>query len=717
MFLLRGAVGLGFVGMGTKLWQMQIAKGSDYEDVAEGNILRFERLKSARGRILDRRGAVLAENRRAWTVKVIPSLLPEDPDEQERVLRMVSDTLKLGEVLALDRTLIPLGSEASVVNALEERLGVDKEALMAELSRTGTTMVLLKDDLSPEEAEQLLAEHQDVPGLRALNLIDFQLATHPAGDLALTVKEDADRDTALTIGSNAILLPGVTVDDKALIRQYSGSPSFSHILGYVGPISEDEYGAARTATGTPIYDPDDRVGRGGIEESIEQELRGTKGGRWLQVDSQGVERFELTDRRRDPIPGLSAQLTLDRDFQNAVTDALQEGIEFADREAKEDGREPVGAGVAIAINPQNGEILAMASLPNFDNQLFVDGISQAQYEVYQNDEYTPLINRAISGTYAPGSTFKPLVACMGLQEGVVNTETTFICKGRFTVPWSWDETQGNDYLCWVGTPGHGPVDIYHAISDSCDVFFYNVGAPRDKPDEEEFPNADWLHYYNPGDTERHYFNGLGIDRIANYLSGSFGFGKASGIELAGEATGLVPTPNWLRQQFEGQFWSVGDTINVSIGQGHLLCTPLQLANATAAIANGGTLWQPRVLKALLREDGQVAKEFPAREINKLNVAPEHLDTVREGMRRTITEGTGMGKITLDDPQIAGKSGTAEFGVAVDGLYAQSHAWFTAFGPYENPEIAVAVLIVNGDAGSTYAGPVVNKILHAYFDKA
>lgn len=716
LLLVRGAMGLGFAALAGKLWQMQIARGSEFEDVVSGNILRFERLKATRGRILDRAGRALAENRRIWTVRIVPERLPDDEAKRTEILKVIEETLQLGYAVVLDRRQMPLGTEAAIVDALVKRVdGLNEDVIMTRLSIPGTQMVQIRDGMTKEEAETFVAERDDIPGLRALTLLEFQLATHVSDDIPMVVKRDVDREVALRLAANALHLPGVQVDDDDLVRKYSGSRTFSHILGYVGPITEEEYQATTTVSGTPVYERDDVVGRGGVEEALEQELRGTKGGRWVQVDSAGVERFELLERRREPIPGLSVQLTIDADFQQKITDALQEGIEYADKKAREEGREPVKAGVAIAMDPRNGEILGMASLPTFDNQRFIDGMTDEEFEALINDPDNPLLNRAISGTYAPGSVFKPLLACIGLEEGVINTETSFECKGRLTVPWSWDETQGNDYVCWVGEPGHGLVNIYSAIADSCDVYFYNVGAPHDRPDEDEFPNADYLHYYNPGDPERHYFNGLGIDRIAQGLRERFHLGAPTGIELAGEAEGLVPTPDWLRKTFEGEFWSVGDTINVSIGQGHLLMTPIQMLNATAAIANGGTLWRPRLVKSLVREDGRIVREYGPQELRKLGIKPEHIETVRLGMRRTITNGTGQAPITFSDPPIAGKTGTAEFGVAVDGRYATSHAWFTAFGPYENPEIAVAVLIVSGDAGSLYAGPVIDKILRAYFN--
>lgn len=715
LLLMRGGMALGFAALGGKLWQMQVARSTEFEDVVSGNILRFERIKPPRGRILDRAGQSLAENRRIWTVRVVPDRLPDDEEERTEVLTVVEQSLQLGYAVVLDKRQMPLGTEAAIVDSVARRVDdANKDALMAQLSIPGTTMVMLLDGLTMEEADAYVEERSDIPGLRALTVLEYQLATHVADDVPMVVKRDVDREVAMALGANTLHLPGVEVDDNDLVRRYSGGDSFSHLLGYVGPITEDEYEAATTVTGTAVYERNDVVGRGGVEGKLEQELRGTKGGRWIQVDSEGVERFELLERRREAIAGLSVQLTIDREFQAKMTEALQDGIDVANRAALEDDREPVTAGVAIAMNPQNGEILGMVSLPAYDNQMFIDGMTDEQFDELINDPTDPLLNRAISGTFAPGSVFKPLLACIGLQEGVIDTEMEFECKAQIRVPWSWDESQGNEYVCWVGGNGHGPVNVYSAIADSCDIYFYNVGAPYDKPDEEDFPNADFLHYYNPSDPERHYFRGLGIERIANGLREEFNLGAPTEIELAGEADGIVPTPEWLRETFDGEFWSVGDTINVSIGQGHMLMTPIQMLNTTAAIANGGTLWRPRLVKSLVREDGRIVREYEPEELRQLGIDREHIETVRLGMRRTITSGTGQDPITFTEPPIGGKSGTAEYGIAVDGRYKLSHAWFTAFGPYENPEIAVSVLIVSGDAGSIYAGPVANNILKAHF---
>jgi penicillin-binding protein 2 len=728
VLLARGAAGASFVALGGKLWRMQIAKGSSFQQVAEDNVLRFEILKAPRGRIVDRNGLPLAESRRAWTVSIVGSRLPTDPDEREAVLQELARTLGLQYVLALDRALVPVGSETAVVSEVVKRLPdkLDVDTLVAQLLRDDASVVLLKDALSKADADALAAGMTDLPGVQVLNTIDYELATHGSPDVPMVVKKDVPRDDALRIASNLVYLPGVVVDDKTLKRQYTAGPAFAHMLGYIGPINQEEYEAANKDTDTPVYQNDDDVGRGGIESALEEQLRGAKGGRWVQVDAAGVERFELLDKRKEPTPGLSAQLTVDKQFQDIVAEELQKGIEYANSEALRLQRDPVTSGVAIAMDPRNGEVLAICSLPNYDNQKFADGISQADYDAYVANE--ALLDRSISGVFPPGSCVKPLMAGAALQEKIFGDDTAnakIACKGHIRVPWTWDESQGNDYPCFVGDPGHGDIDIFDGIAQSCDVYFYNVGAPGQTT--QDGPNAGTkTHYYNP-DGSRVDFRGLGIDRIERYLREAYGFGEPTGIELAGEEAGLVPSPDWLFKSDLHEYWSIGDTINVSIGQGHLLCTPLQLLVGTTRIANQGTLYRPRLVKALLHEDGSVAQEFapatitppktPGTAAHELaTVSQANLQAVREGMRRTPLNGTAAGKITFTDPPIGAKSGTAEFGIAENGKYTKGHAWFTAFGPYDDPRICIAVLVIGGHEGSVYAGPIANRVLDRYFNE-
>ncbi|MDQ3548049.1 MAG: penicillin-binding protein 2, partial [Chloroflexota bacterium] len=267
VFLFRGAMGVGFAGLGAKLWSLQIAEGSRFEDVAAENITRSETLKASRGRILDRSGQPLAENRRTWAVKIMGNQLPLDDAERQRVLDTVAQSLELKNVLVLDRTLVPVGSEAAVVNLCAQRLGVESATLLAKITSDNAYLELLREDLSAADAEALKATVSDIPGIRVLSELNYALETHGSPDLPMVVKLDITREKALELASNAVYLPGVVVDDTTLIRQYAGGMAFSHLLGYVGPISEQEYESETTPTGGHVYQPDDHVGRGGVEEA------------------------------------------------------------------------------------------------------------------------------------------------------------------------------------------------------------------------------------------------------------------------------------------------------------------------------------------------------------------------------------------------------------------------------------------------------------------
>jgi penicillin-binding protein 2 len=714
VFLLRGAMVLGFGAVLAKLGIMQLRERPRYQAAAQGSMVRFEPLRAPRGLIVDRNGTVLARNRRSWTVWLVPAELPDDEATYRQVRDQIVAALGLDDVLVVHRPALPPGEERAVLEALGTVLGVpgaDLAGLVFSAPKD-RKYVIVRDKLRPEEAAALRQEAKRLPGVHVLNRFDYLAQSAAGSAVPVVLADDIPRELALTLAANPAALPGIRVSDDKLVREYPAGPEFAHILGYVGPITKEEYDAAGGDSPANPYRPDDRVGRGGVEQAMEPALRGQHGGRWVQVDARNVIVGELVERRREPVPGLTVVLTIDSTLQKAVTAALAEGIRAADRAAREKGRDPVGSGVAIVLDPRSGEVLALVSLPTYDNQKFVYGLSQAEYQALLDDPFHPLVNYAISGEFPPGSTVKPLLACAGLQEGVITLASTFTCRGAIRVPTVWDEAGGNTYVCWLAS-GHGEVDVLDGIAQSCNVFFYNVGAPGQTPEGGSEP----LHYYIPGDPAKHYFVGLGIERIEQYLRQVFGFGQPTGIELAGEADGLVPNPRWLFQTLR-EYWSVGDTINVSIGQGHLACTPLQLACALAAIANGGTYYRPRIVRELRDASGQVVRRFEPEAARQLAIAPEHLETVRRGMRRTVTDGTAKGKFVLtgDDIPIAGKTGTAEYGEAENGRYKKAHAWFTAFAPYDDPAVLVLVLIRDGGEGATFAVPVADRILATYFGR-
>jgi penicillin-binding protein 2 len=376
--------------------------------------------------------------------------------------------------------------------------------------------------------------------------------------------------------------------------------------------------------------------------------------------------------------------------------ALLSGLEAAKAEI----------GVAIAMDPRNGEVLGLVSLPTYDNNLFARGITAQEYQGLLDDKRLPLLNHAISALYPPGSVFKIVPASGALQEGVIDENTRLgdsfdgrvdgivYVDNRFFPD---DPRYAQPFYCWIHTygTGHYRVNVREAMAVSCDTFFYQISGGY-----------------------RKMFEGLGIDRLVDYTK-VFGFGELTGIDLPGENSGLVPTPRWKRLTY-AETWAAGDTYNMSIGQGALLATPLQMLNATVAIANGGVLYRPQLVRQIVDTEGNVVEEFQPERIRDLPLDPDVVDLVREGLWAAVNYPNGTAKaLSVPGVTVAGKTGTAEFYDPDIPLTASGrlpyHAWFTAFAPYEDPEIAVVVFVYNGGEGSAVALPVAQDILRGYFN--
>ena len=718
MFVLKGLVLTGFAALAGKLWHMQLVESAEHQSLAEGNLVSPEPIRAPRGMIFDRDSQVLAENRITWQVKMIPAQLPSDEDERGYVREQVINTLGLLDMLAIRRHSVPNEVNGDLATRISEETGLSFDDIMARIeeARQVDNVIPILTDLDPDDATWLAESVRSIPGVAVMNYFDYIVESDPVAAEPTVLREDLDRETALSLESNKVYLPGILVDGETLTRRYLGGPEFSHIIGYVGPITQDELEASETLMGQNPYLPNDLVGRGGLEQAMENDLRGRRGIRFNQTDARGIVLDELEDRRIEPQAGRNVHLTIDSRFQRAVKRALEEGMEAANQAIQEEedtDDHVVGSGIVVAMDPRNGEVLAMVSLPDYDSQQFVDGISESDYSELVENPFNPLINKAISESYPPGSTIKPLMSCIGLHEEVIDRETRYRCNGTIDVPTVGYQLEHNTYVCWF-REGHGALNVEEAIAESCNIFFYNVGAPNQTPAGADEP----LHYFLPGDQTPHYFEGLGIDLIEEHLERQFGFGEPTGVELANETSGVVPSPEWLFQSHLREYWSVGDTINVSIGQGHLECSPLQLTSAVCAIANGGTLFRPRLVHGFGAGNGEDFDEADPEIIHELEISDENIEIVRHGMLRTVTEGTAWDRFprTGDDIPIAGKTGTADFGEAIDGAYATHHASFCAFAPYDDPEIAVTVLIPGGGEGSTFAVPVADAVLAAYFGR-
>jgi penicillin-binding protein 2 len=581
--------------------------------------------------------------------------------------------------------LVPIGAARGVI--------YDRAGRMLVHNVPGFTVSVIPGDLPADEGERaaVLERLSELLGMPMRNsegagiedlMQDATTGPYATGQyVAVTIARKVDRQAAFTIQEESPSLPGVSVNVEPE-REYLDSELMAHIVGYMGRIGQSDL-AERQDQG---YEAGDRIGVAGVERTQEDILAGTKGQKHVEVNVDGRETQVIA--AEEPVPGHSVYLTIDTEFQREVQDALQKGMDNAGSEV----------GVAIAMDPRTGEILAMVSLPAFDNNLFASGISYEDLAALSNDPRHPLINHAVGGQYPPGSVFKIIPASGALQEGVITESTTLDCRSTMLLPnkfFPTDLSQAQTFYCWSRV-GHGSINVVTAISQSCDIFFYKAtGGFED-------------------------FQGLGIDRLGKYAA-MFGLGEPTGIELTGEASGLLPSERWKRLTYS-ESWFTGDTYNAAIGQGYVLVTPLQMLNATAAIANGGTLYRPQLIYQEVDLDGQMVQPFEPEIIRELDVSPENIELVRRGMRGAVTKGTAY-RLSLPQVEVAGKTGTAEYteldengNVIRDARgYLPTHAYFTAFAPYDDPEIALIVFLQGGGEGSQTAVPVGEDILRAYFD--
>lgn len=474
----------------------------------------------------------------------------------------------------------------------------------------------------------------------------------------LLVAKSISRDTSLIFQSREQELKGFYVGINP-IREYLDNGLLSHVFGYVGRISEEEYKKH------PNYLLTDFIGKSGLEEYYENILRGEPGKERVEVDSEG--KVIRTFGEKEPTLGDNLQLSVDFELQKKLTQAL----------TAEMGRAKVGKASAVAINPKNGEILAYVSLPGYDNNLFAKGISDADFQKLMRDENKPLLDRVIAGEYPSGSTIKPYIAAGALEQGTITESSTVNSTGGIKVgEWEFPDWKAG---------GHGITNVIKALAESVNTFFYAVGGGYQG------------------------IKGLGPDLMRAYLE-KFGFGKAVGVDINGEAEGSIPTPEW-KERVKNEQWYLGDTYHMAIGQGDVLITPIQIANALSTIANGGTMYKPHFLSAVLDTSGNIKSQKSPEVVARNPVSAKNIDVVRRGMRQCVISGSCRALSSLPVSS-AGKTGTAQYGPG----NSKKHAWFTAFAPYEDPQIAIVVILENGGEGSDHAVPVANETLKWYFTR-
>jgi penicillin-binding protein 2 len=649
--LLRVVTVLAFAALVGRLWNLQLDRGSELRRQAEANAFVPREIEADRGVIYDHAGRILVQNSPQFSVSVVPAAMPRDETARWQ------DLDKLGKMLG-----IPSRSGA----AARPTPGA------SEVSPAGF-------EADPASLERVLPRDKS-------GAIDWSTWA------AVPVARNVDRATAFRLMEAGLELPFVSVS-QLTVREYPTGSTMGEILGFTGSIPESRL-QDYLDRGYQIYDV---VGRDGLEATYEQYLRGTKGEKMVEIDSTGRE-LRALGTPRQPVAGASLKLTMDLDFQQAAQAALARGL------AKTGAR----SGAVVALDPRDGAVRALVSLPNYDNNLFAAGASREDFAALLDDPDRPLVNRAIAGLYPPGSTFKMITASAALQEGVITTKTRIFDPGSISLTNEYDPSASTPFYCWLGS-GHGWLDVVGAIANSCNVFFYEVAGG----------------YYD----ESHRQEGLGSERLGRYAR-AFGLGQPTQIELNGEAEGRVPTKEWLAD-WSGEAWTTGLTYEMGIGQANTLATPLQMANVTAAVANGGTLYRPHLVESVTNANGDIVAT-PGGVLGHVPVSSDYLAAVREGMRGAVVYGTANPAWTQlpTSVAVAGKTGTAIFcdyiGDVAGGPCRRdshgnllTHGWFVAFAPADNPEVVVAVLIDGSGLdylleGSLNAAPVASEVLRAYF---
>ena len=701
MLLFRLGLFLAFIVITGRLVQLQVIEGQEYRERADENRLETKEVIAPRGVVYDRNGEILTRNKSSFEIALVPDDLPADLEETPDIDEEGAEIAKVLQLLAADSDpkvalrvakimFRTLGRSDYAKTLTEAGLNVDfitvrgdaKEIVFQENLPAGLiAMPITVPDIS---------EPLPLSGLVALIKRAIEFKRLGSASEAVPILDNVEREKAFGIEEERYHMASVRVN-QAPIRQYVYGGLFSHVLGFMGPIP-----ALRVREYTNRgYNQNEKVGLSGLEGSYQDELRGLPGYKTLEQDILGRE-VGTVGKIQEPIPGSNLILNIDLRLQRVMSESLQAMLT----------EKKVDWGVTIAMNPQNGAVLGMVSLPTYDNNDFAESINE-KYLALQRDKRKPLINYAIGGRYPPGSTFKLVTSVAALSEGVIDENTTVMDAGPILLPnifFPNDLSQAQRFVSWNHRLGinHGPLNVVQALALSNDIFFYWIGGG-----------------YTPAK-----FRGLGQKALSSW-SEQFSYGAPTGIDLIGEIGAFVPTGQWKRQLY-AESWTTGDSYNMAIGQGYMLATPLQVLVSTATVANGGTVYQPQVVYQLTDTVGRVQRDFTPHVVRQLAAPEGAIDLVRQGMWAAVNADFGTATTSrIEGITVAGKTGTAEFcdkehynPEKEDCLNEEdlrpSHAWYVAFAPYENPEIAVVTFVYNGGEGSATAIPVTKTILEAYF---
>lgn len=471
------------------------------------------------------------------------------------------------------------------------------------------------------------------------------------------IADNIEYETAMEIYIKSKEMPGVFLSNKTRREYNLFCSSLSHVLGYIGKIDVSElkkYGDE--------YQQIDYIGKTGLEYFWENELKGVSGKKQIEVDALGKEKKIMGTTMAED--GHNLILSLDIELQKKLEDTITDFLE----------KSSASKASAIIMNPQNGEILSLVSIPAYNNNFFARGIKQEEYSALINNPDNPLFNRSIGGEFPSGSTVKPIIAAAALEEKVISENTSFLSSGGLRISqWFFPDWRSG---------GHGVTDVRKAIAQSVNTFFYIIGGGYED------------------------FQGLGVDRIIKYAK-LFGLSEQTGIDLPGEASGFLPSKEW-KEETKGEAWYIGNTYHLSIGQGDLLATPLQVAQYTSYFANGGKLYRPHLVTDILNSNDELLKKVDPELLRENIIDPYNLYIIKGGMRQAVVSGSAQ-SLNQVPVEVAGKTGTAQW-----SSKKENHAWFTGFAPYNNAELVITVLIEEGGEGSVAAVPIAKEVLTWYF---
>ena len=721
-----------------RVYWLQQNKGPDLLAQADENRFSILRANAPRGIIVDRNGEPLAINLPSFDVTITPAFLPNDDEELQAIYERLS-----------------LLTGVPVTNTVQQQALI--QAANPELVSTYSRLA----QLYGAPVQDTLAQAGIVPQLPT-SIAAIVQENSFAQYVPAVITSGIPISLAYRIEQESIFLPGVRVLPEPL-REYPSGEYTAHLIGYMGPVPNQNW------IDVLGYERDDRVGWAGLESSMEIEMAGKKGARTIEQDWTGreVRQIGLAD---PPTAGLNLHLTLDLNLQKKAHEILKQAMAVNEQTVRIDtitgerSFPEVQQGAIVALNPQTGEVLAMVSLPSFDNNRFQTEVPVDYYLNLARNDYTPLVNHAISGTYPPGSTFKLVPASAALQEGVVSPERRLFDPGQIVIANRFapnDPGRAQTFVCWLPA-GHGAMNMRLGIANSCDVYFYKISGGFDQDGE--------------------FVNGLTVDLISQYAE-QFGFGRVQGIELPLEAAGDLPPDRGWKARVYGEPWSTGDDYNMGIGQGFLTASPMQVAQMGAVIANGGFLYRPAIIHHMTDSDGNVVfvnddSQIVARArlgadgrpvlmdadgnpmenpsfnvrfdangeyiyqpevINAVDVDRDNLETVAEGLRlvnvfidedRFYTGATYVDWLEPFGIVTAGKTGTAEFcdNIAIEKGWCSfhdillrrilpTHSWYVGYAPFDDPEIVVSAFLYHGGEGSQWAAPVACNVMAAYFGLA